>query len=257
MRITFLGTGTSQGVPVIGCTHPVCLSQDPRDRRTRSSILIEKGNKNLLIDCGPDFRMQMLKNRKDCIDALLLTHEHNDHLAGLDDLRPIYFKAKKPIPVYALERVLEEVKYRFSYIFSEKKFAGKPELSLLSIKSQEIFDVEGFRILSLEVQHNDLFILGYRIGRFAYITDASFLPETTIESLKNIEFLVLNTLRIKPEHPSHFSLPQALNIIKKLSPEKTYLTHMSYEIGFHKDLIKDLPSGVLPAYDGLSIECLY
>lgn len=255
MKITFLGTGTSQGVPVIGSTHPVCFSKDPRDKRTRSSVLIEKRGKSLLIDCGTDFRLQMLQNNKTHIDALLLTHEHNDHIGGLDDLRPIYFKTKRPIPVYGLERVLKEIKCRFSYLFSKKKFIGKLELSLFSIKSQEFFDVEGFRILPLEVQHNDLTILGYRIGGFAYITDASFLSEATMACLKKTELLVINALRIGPDHPSHFSLPQALEVIEQLSPKKTYLTHMSHEMGFYKELVKKLPSSVLPAYDGLSIEC--
>lgn len=253
MKINFLGTGTSQGIPIIGSLHPVCLSNDPKDKRFRSSILIEKNNKLLLIDCGPDFRSQMIFGKHNYIDTILLTHEHSDHTLGLDDIRPINHKINKNIPVYALPRVLNEIKHRFYYFFDKKKYPGVSDIKLCKLEFGKIKNIEGINILPLLIWHGKLPILGYRIDNFAYITDASFIPEESLQALEGLTHLVINALRKGPKHPSHFTLLDALNIIKRLNPNKSYLTHVSHLLGFHSKVIHELPVNVTLAYDGLSI----
>ncbi|WP_185864498.1 MBL fold metallo-hydrolase [Blattabacterium cuenoti] len=253
MKITFLGTGTSQGVPVIGSSHPVCLSRDPKDKRLRSSVLIEKNGKFFLIDCSPDFRYQMLRNNNEKIDAIFITHEHQDHIGGLDDVRPISNNMNKSIPIYALRRVLDNLKIRYYYFFSGKK--NTTNINLFEIdKYKKFFFVEEYcKIFLLYVYHGDLPILGFRIDNFAYITDASKIPCSTIDSLNKLDILVINVLRKKPLHHSHFTLSESLNIIHQINPKKTYLTHVSHLLGFHEKIQEKLPKNVYLAYDGLVI----
>ncbi|WP_185869647.1 MBL fold metallo-hydrolase [Blattabacterium cuenoti] len=253
MKITFLGTGTSQGIPIIGSKHPVCLSRNPKDKRLRSSILIEKNKKNFLIDCGPDFRYQMLRVNHEKLDAIFITHEHYDHTGGLDDVRPIIYNNKKTIPIYGLRRVLESLKKRFFYIFSNKK----SDIYKISVHELDFYEnfffVEYFKVIPLSIWHGSLPILGFRIENFAYITDASSIPIKTIKQLKGLDILVLNVLRKIPKHPSHFTLSEALNTIQIICPKKTYLTHISHMFGFHEEIQKELPKNVYIAYDGLII----
>lgn len=253
MKLKFLGTGTSQGVPIIGLEHPVCLSKNLKDKRLRSSVLIttEEGKK-ILIDCGPDFRQQMLANQEDSVDAVLLTHEHNDHMIGLDDLRPIIFKNRKNMPIFCMQRTADEVKQRFSYAFREIKYPGAPSFDLHIINGTfEICDTE---VIPINVLHNTLPILGFKIKNMAYITDASFIPDFEMQNLLNLDVLIINCLRKENPHHSHFILPDVLDLVKKISPKQTYLTHLSHLIGFHDETNSELPDNICLAYDGLEIE---
>ncbi len=252
MRLKFLGTGTSQGVPFIGCTHPVCLSDDPRDKRLRTSALITtNAGKKILIDCGPDFRQQMLDNNEDNVDAVLITHEHNDHVIGLDDLRPIIFRHGKNMDLYCLPRVGQEIRNRFPYAFVDKKYPGAPGFDMhFPDGAFPLFDAE---VEPLAIQHMKIPILGYRLRKLAYITDASSISDETKQRLKDLDYLIINCLRRDEPHPSHFILPQVLDLVDELQPVQTYLIHMSHRIGFHAELSSELPAHIRPAYDGLEI----
>lgn len=255
MKLKFLGTGTSQGIPVIGSTHPVCLSNHPKDKRLRSSVIITTENqKKILIDCGPDFRQQMLTNRENTVDAVLLTHEHNDHVIGLDDLRPIIFRNEKDMEIYCEERVGKEIKTRFPYGFSEIKYPGSPSFDLKIINDRKNFKILETEIIPIRVLHHKLPVLGYRIKNLAYITDASFISDEAQMKLQNLDTLILNCLRKAHEHPAHFVLPEALELVQKLKPKKAYFTHISNQMGFHEETEKELPKGVYLAYDGLELD---
>lgn len=251
MTITFLGTGTSQGVPVIGCTCDVCLSLDFRDKRLRTSIHIATAEKSLVIDTGPDFRQQMLREKIMRLDAVLFTHAHRDHTAGLDDVRAYNFLQKMDMPVYGAHEVLEQLRREYSYAFAKEKYPGLPR-----IKTEEITDapfaIGDVAITPLPVMHLHLPVFGFRIKNFSYITDANFISEETIDRLKGTEVLVLNALQ-KERHISHFNLPQALEQIAIIKPRQTYLTHMSHKLGLHADVSKKLPNDVALAYDGLRL----
>lgn len=250
-NITFLGTGTSQGIPVIGSNDPVCKSMDSKDKRLRTSALIHYKGVDILIDCGPDFRQQMLRENKSNVDVVLITHEHTDHTGGLDDLRPINFLKGQDIPIYGKERVLEDIKRRYAYAFAEEKYPGAPGFELHSV--QGIITLPNVSILPINVLHGKLPILGFKIGGLSYITDASYVSEEEIEKIKHTDILVINALR-KDAHASHFNLTQALEFIDKVKPQKAYLTHISYQLGFHEEIEKMLPPNVFPAYDGLKVE---
>lgn len=251
MKITFLGTGTSQGIPVIGSDHPVCFSKDEKDKRLRVSVLVEINDSSYLIDCGPDFRQQMLSCKCEKIDAILYTHEHSDHVMGLDDIRPFYYK-QGDIPIYAHKRVLKSLKKRFDYIFkTEKKYPGAPTVSPNTIKNKP-FKINDQEIIPIKVKHLDLQVFGFRFNDFAYITDMKTIKDKEVEKLRNLKVLVVNALRIEP-HYSHLNLEEALQFIERVNPEKAYLTHISYNLGFHADVEKTLPNNVFLAYDNLQI----
>lgn len=253
MKLKFLGSGTSQGIPVIGCHCEVCTSLNSKDRRFRSSALITTDDgKKILIDCGPDFRMQMLQNKEDHVDALLLTHEHNDHVIGLDDMRPLIFRTRKNIPIYCAKRVGDELKMRFPYAFAEVKYPGAPSFDLHEITNPfKLFDAE---IIPVEVLHHHLMIFGFRVRNLAYITDASAIPDEEIEKLKNLDYLVINCIRKEGPHPAHFILPQVLELFDVLMPKKMFLTHISHQMGRHENTENELPLNVHLAYDGLQLD---
>ena len=252
MKVTFLGTGTSQGVPIIGSDHPVCLSKNPKDKRLRVSILIEWENHAYVVDCGPDFRQQMITNPIDKLDGILYTHEHNDHVIGLDDVRPFYFRQGN-ISIYAHQRVLNELKKRFEYVFAvENKYPGAPTMDINTIDDKP-FQIAGKTVIPINVYHGKLQVYGFRIGDFAYVTDAKTIPEKSMEQLKGVKVLVLNALR-KEEHHTHLSLSQAIEVVNILKPERAYFTHISYKLGFHDDVQRELPENVFLAYDNLKIE---
>lgn len=253
MKVTLLGTGTSQGVPVVGCQCAACLSNDPRDHRLRTSAFVEIEGKNILIDAGPDLRQQLLNNHITRVDAILVTHEHKDHLGGLDDIRPICFMMKEPMSVFGLQRVLNVVRKDYDYAFKENPYPGVPSFNLYPVRDDD-FSVGDVNITPIHVRHLTLPILGYRMGDFAYITDASFIAESEMKKLMGLEVLVLNALRIR-EHYSHFNLEQALNIIRQLQPKQAFLTHISDKMGCYKDIAPILPDNVTMGYDGLSFEC--
>ncbi len=255
IRITFLGTGTSIGVPIISCDCEVCSSLNPKDKRLRTSILINYRDKNIVIDCGPDFRMQMLNAQVKDLEAILLTHEHRDHIAGLDDVRAFNYIQKKTMQLYLSEQVLKNVKLEFPYIFNPGTYQGGPKLDLHNLINEEI-QVAGMRIIPLPVMHGEMPVFGFRIGDFSYITDANFIPEKTIEKITGSKVLVLNALR-KRKHPSHFCLSEALEMIEKVKPEKAYLTHLGHYIGLHDEVNLSLPANVELAYDGMQIEIPY
>jgi len=252
MRITVLGTGTSQGVPVIACNCEVCRSSDERDKRLRCSILVEEGNTSLLVDAGPDFRQQMLRNRVTNLDAVLLTHEHADHIFGLDDIRSFNWIRKAPLDIYCEKRVAEDLKLIFKYAFAEHRYKGTPEMELLPIDGSAL-TIYGIPVTPIRLYHHKLPVYGYRFGKFAYLTDFNRIEPEEIQKLKGVEILIICALR-KTVHVSHLNLEEALSLIAKISPQKSYLTHMSHEMGFHADLFKVLPAGVEPAYDGLILE---
>jgi phosphoribosyl 1,2-cyclic phosphate phosphodiesterase len=252
VRITFLGTGASHGIPVIGCSCIVCRSESPKDKRLRSSVLIETGSNNLIVDAGPDFRQQMLREKVTRIDAVLLTHEHKDHTAGLDDVRAFNYLMKKPMSVYAENRVLDSVKLEYSYVFSDDKYPGIPELDLHPILN-EPFYINSDEIIPIQVFHNLLPVFGFRIENLAYVTDAKTIPDSEMEKLKNLDVLVLNSLRVKP-HESHLGLEEALDLIEELKPRKAYLTHISHMQYSYHELENHLPANVHAAFDGLTLE---
>ena len=252
MKITLLGTGTSQGVPVIACNCETCLSGDLKDKRLRTSILIEEEEKVIIIDTGPDFRQQMLNNNVKKLDAVIFTHEHRDHIAGLDDIRAFNFIKNAAMDVYAENRVARALTYEFPYIFSDKKYPGVPEINLQIIDNQE-FNVNGIKIIPIRVMHFKLPVLGFRIDEFAYITDANYIAEEEKEKLYGVKYLIINALR-REKHVSHFSLQQTLDIISELSPRRAYITHISHQMGLHEKLQMELPPGVFAAYDGLKID---
>ncbi|MFK7807138.1 MAG: MBL fold metallo-hydrolase [Saprospiraceae bacterium] len=254
MKITFLGTGTSQGVPVIGCTCEVCQSTDPKDNRLRTAVLISKGSVNIAVDCGPDFRQQMLRAKVDHLNAVLITHEHNDHVIGMDDVRPFNFSSGIDMPIYATEDVQEKIKARFSYVFSSNPYPGAPRLKLNTIQKDKPFWVSGIKVNPIEIIHGRLPILGFRFGDFTYITDAKTITAGEMEKLKGTKVLVLNALHHNVHH-SHLNLSEALEWIEKIAPEKAYLLHLSHKMGKHKEVSEQLPFNVELAYDGLTITC--
>ena len=251
MKITFLGTGTSQGVPMIGCQCDVCRSMDYRDKRLRASVHIEVGGLSLVIDTGPDFRQQMLRESINHLDAVLFTHSHRDHLAGLDDVRAYNYLQNSDMPLYATTDVLEQIKTEFFYAFNPQRYPGIPQLQLNPIDHQP-FTIGNTVVTPLPVMHLKLPVLGFRIGNFSYITDANFIPDNTYDLLKGTEVLVLNALQ-KEKHLSHFTLAEALVEAKKIGAKQTYFTHMSHRMGLHKEVLKELPESVALAHDGLSI----
>ena len=252
MKITFLGTGTSQGIPIIGSTHEVCLSKDKKDKRLRSSILIEWENATYIVDCGPDFRQQLLREGVSNLDGILFSHYHADHTAGLDDVRP-FSQRNGEVMFYCDAEVANNLKERFAYIFAtHNRYAGAPKVTLNIIDSQP-FNLKDKLIQPIEVMHGKLKIYGYRIGDFAYITDAKTIEDKEIKKLKGLKVLVVNALRKEP-HPTHFNVDEALAFIREIKPETTYLTHISNRLGFHKQVSKELPANVYLAYDGLSFE---
>ena len=253
MKLKFLGSGTSQGVPVIACHCEVCTSLNPKDKRFRSSALVTTDSgKKILIDCGPDFRMQMLDNKEEQIDAVLLTHEHNDHVIGLDDLRPLIFKNRKNIDLYCQKRVGDEVRSRFPYAFSDVKYPGAPAFDLHEI--DDAFSIFGTKIIPVEVVHSKIKILGFKFKKLAYITDASFISDLEKEKLKDLDYLILNCIRKEDMHPAHFILPQVLELYKELKPKQLFLTHISHHLGLHDELEQELPKNVHLAYDGLELQ---
>ena len=252
MKLTFLGTGTSQGVPVIACDCGVCISPDLRDKRLRSSVMITINNLNYLIDCGPDFRQQMLRKRFK-IFGYSFTHEHKDHIAGMDDVRAFNFKHQKDMDVYCDLNVHKALLREFPYVFNDNKYPGVPEVNIHQINSNKSFNIDGNLFTPIEVMHYRLPVLGFRVNDLTYITDAKTISRKEIEKIKGTRVLVVNALRIR-EHISHFNLEEALCFIDEIIPEVAYLTHVSHLMGCHKVVSKQLPDHVYLAYDGLQID---
>jgi phosphoribosyl 1,2-cyclic phosphate phosphodiesterase len=253
MKATFLGTGTSQGVPVIACDCIVCQSADPRDNRTRTSFMIEFDNGfNVVIDTGPDFRQQMLREKVLDVNAVLFTHEHKDHVAGLDDIRAFNFKHKRDMDVYCEHRVHDALKVEFHYVFATTTYPGVPKMNVTEI-SNEPFLLNGQEIIPIKGMHYKLPVLGFRFGKLTYITDMNSISDEEFEKITGSDILIINALR-KEDHISHFNLEQALEIIKKVNPKKAYLTHLSHHMGLHEEVEQELPENVFVGYDGLHIE---
>jgi phosphoribosyl 1,2-cyclic phosphate phosphodiesterase len=252
MKIRFLGTGTSQGVPVIGCTCAVCQSDDPHDKRLRVAISLSQNNTTIVVDVGPDFRQQMLQAKIAQLDAVLLTHEHNDHTAGLDDLRPFNFRQGFDMPIFASLRVIEDLKQRFTYTFAERLYPGAPRFDWKIIDENSVFQLNDIAIQTVGIQHGNLPILGFRFGDAAYCTDVKSIDEKELEKLKNLNVLILSALH-HIEHHSHLTLAEALDLIAYLKPKQAYLTHISHHFGKASEMSSALPKNVKLAYDGLEI----
>lgn len=254
MRVTFLGTGTSQGVPVIGCTCPVCTSSDPHDRRLRVSVLVETQGRSLLIDAGPDLRQQLLRAGVKDLDAVLLTHEHTDHMMGMDDLRSISFahQPPKPVPIYADEPTLHAVRRVYAYAFNERKYPGVPEFDLHAI-TRAPFMVNDIQVVPVEVMHMHMPVLGFRIGAFGYITDAKTIAPAELDKLRGLDTLVVNALRVEP-HYSHMNIAEALAVVEQLRPRQAWFTHVSHLMGGHASMNAQLPGYAQLAHDELVIE---
>ncbi len=252
MKITFLGTGTSQGIPMIASNDPVCLSNNSKDKRLRSSIMISWDDNRYIIDCGPDFRQQMLRENIQAINGVLFTHEHSDHTAGIDDLRPYTYKMGE-VPIYAQERVIESLKIRFSYIFeTENRYAGAPKL-IENIIDSSSFMLNEVQVTPIAVMHGKLPITGYRFGNVAYITDLKTMSDHEKKKLENLDVLIVNALRITA-HPTHLNLEEAISFVNEIKPKRAYFTHISHKLGFHEEVEKILPENVFLSYDGLEIK---
>lgn len=253
MQITFLGTGTSQGVPVIGCSCAVCRSVDYRDKRLRVSVHLQVAGKSIVIDSGPDFRQQALRQRIDHLDAVVFTHEHKDHTGGLDDIRAYNFRQQQDMPLHAEPRVLAQLQQEYAYIFADHKYPGVPRVELHPIESDtEVFEVAGVPFQPIRALHYKLPVLGYRVGGFTYITDANYLSPDSLDLMRGSEIIVLNALRHE-QHISHFSLQEAVDILEDLAPARGYLTHISHQLGRHHDVEANLPPNIRLAYDGLVV----
>lgn len=251
MKVTFLGTGTSQGVPVIACDCPVCSSLDYRDKRLRSSIHLEIEGKSLVVDTGPDFRQQMIREKIHHLDAVLFTHEHKDHTGGLDDIRSYNFLQKKDMPIYGTKKVLNQIKREFAYIFEEVRYPGVPSVITHEIVN-EPFSAEGIQVVPIQVLHYRLPVFGFRFGDFTYITDAKYIDDTELEKIKGTKVLVLNALQ-QSHHLSHFTLEEAIQLVHRIKPELAYFTHISHRLGTHQEVEKTLPPHIHLAFDGLKI----
>ncbi|MEO9892865.1 MBL fold metallo-hydrolase [Aurantibacter sp.] len=253
LKITFLGTGTSQGIPVIGSKHPVCLSNNSKDKRLRTSVLLSWDEHNYVIDCGPDFRQQMLRHNVENLDGILFTHEHSDHTAGLDDIRPYFFK-QGDIPIYANQDVINSLKRRFDYIFAdENRYPGAPAVKVNLINSECVLNLGGKKITVVEAWHNRLKVFGFSVDGFTYLTDIKRVDALELEKIKNSKVLVINALRLEPHH-SHLNLEEALEFVDLVKPEVAYFTHISHMLGFHEIVDKELPENVHLAFDGLTIK---
>lgn len=252
MKVYFLGTGTSQGIPIIGSQHPVCQSINFKDKRLRVSIMISWENYTFVVDCGPDFRQQMLASKCERIDGIIFTHEHSDHTAGIDDIRPFNFRQGE-IPVYAHQRVIENLSKRFSYVFETvDRYPGAPSVKTIKVLNNVPFEIGNKLAIPVNVMHGDLQVFGYRIDNFAYLTDVKTIEDIEVSKLYGLKVLVINALREEP-HNTHFNLEEALNFIALVKPEKAYLTHISHLLGFHEEVQKQLPTNVFLAFDNLEI----
>ncbi len=252
IKITVLGTGTSQGIPVVACDCRVCQSTDPKDNRLRTAVMIETPHNNIIIDAGPDFRQQMLKENVKKVDALLITHNHKDHTGGLDDVRAFNWILKKPMEVFARDSVLKSIKKDFDYAFEEEKYPGVPQINLHTI-TNESFDFHGDHIIPIDARHAKMPVFGFRIGDFSYLTDASIIRPEELDKMKGSKYIIINALR-KEKHYSHFNLKEAIEILQYLKPERGYLTHISHQMGRYKEVSKELPPGIELAYDGLRFQ---
>lgn len=252
MKLTLLGTGTSQGVPVIGCPCDVCQSNDPRDNRLRTSALVQDGHTTICIDAGPDFRTQMLREKVHTLDAVLFTHAHKDHTAGLDDVRPFIFRLERPMTLYGTEATFQSLRQEYAYAFAEEKYPGAPSFDLVELHGGP-FRIGGIPIIPIPVLHHQMPVLGYRFGDIAYVTDANEIPESSMELLSGVKILILNALRIE-KHYSHFNLEEAIQVVEKVKPERSYFTHISHLMGKHGEVSNQLPEGIQLGYDGLEIE---
>ncbi len=253
IEITLLGTGTSQGIPVIGCPCKVCSSTDPRDKRLRTAAFIQVDDLGLAIDLGPDFRMQMLNNSLSNVHAVLLTHEHNDHISGLDDIRPINYRYNRNIPIYGSSRSIGEIQTRFAYAFDpEYKYPGKPHVTGIIIDDQP-FKINHLTIIPIPVDHGEMSIYGFRIGNLAYITDAKTIPSRSKKLLKDLDILILNALRFEP-HVAHLNIEEAIELVRELKPRSCFLTHISHDTGLHADIDSVMPDGIRLGYDGLRVK---
>jgi phosphoribosyl 1,2-cyclic phosphate phosphodiesterase len=253
VKVTFLGTGTSQGVPLIACYCKVCSSNNPLDKRLRTSVRVEVGDTTIVIDSGPDFRQQMLRSETKKIDALIFTHEHKDHIAGMDDIRAFNYVNKLPVDVFASEQVQVALRREYQYIFADFKYPGIPEINLYTIANNHPFHVNEVKVIPIEVLHYKLPVLGFRIGDFTYITDANAITEAEKEKIKGSKVLVLNALRHE-KHISHFTLSEAIELVRELDVPEAYFTHISHQLGLHHEVDAELPVGMHLAYDGLSFE---
>ena len=252
MTVTFLGTGTSQGVPIICCECAVCKSTNPKDNRLRSSILIESETTKIVIDSGPDFRQQLLRRDLKSLDAVVFTHEHKDHIAGLDEVKAFNYFNKMRMPIYATQRVQNALKREFAYIFSDDKYPGIPEVDLFTVTDEPI-TIKDITLLPIDVVHFKMPVKAYRINNFTYITDANYISDSEKEKIKGSEIIVVNALRKEP-HLSHFTFEEAINLMTELKPKKAYFTHISHQLGLHNQVYEELPSFIELAYDGLQIE---
>ncbi len=253
-QVTILGTGTSQGVPVIGCTCAVCQSTDQRDQRLRVSIMLSRDNQHVVVDAGPDFRQQMLRARPAYVDAILLTHEHNDHIIGLDDVRPYNFMRRQDMPIYCHRRVAHQLKQRFAYVFAENPYPGAPMFRLHDITKDATFAAAGFTFTPIEYLHGHLPVLGFRTGGFTYLTDIKQISALELDKVRGTDTLIISALHHNVHH-SHANLDEALSLVEEIAPRRAYLTHMSHRMGKHIDVEPGLPEGVFLAYDGLELDC--